>query len=306
MSDREDSPEQMDNGGSPDVDDQHDDRSGSPQDSELESHRSANGHSPRPAGRSRSRSRSNARRYRKSRSRSGSRSKSRKYSSRHSPDSSSRRTKRSRSPMSSRRRHVGNREDPPSGRCLGIFGLSIYTQERDLKDVFSKYGPIEDVQIVYDAQTGRSRGFAFIYFEKGTHAVEAKDRCNGMEIDGRKIRVDFSITQRAHTPTPGIYMGKPTHSGGGGGGDRGGSSYNRGYRNSSGHGSGFGGGGGHSSSDHHRRRSPSPYRSYSSSRGRRGGHTSSSARFSRSRSRSFSPRKYPFKRTGRVFMSSYA
>lgn len=97
-----------------------------------------------------------------------------KSSSRHSPDSSSRRTKRSRSPMSSRRRHVGNREDPPSGRCLGIFGLSIYTQERDLKDVFSKYGPIEDVQIVYDAQTGRSRGFAFIYFEKGTHAVEVK------------------------------------------------------------------------------------------------------------------------------------
>lgn len=74
--------------------------------------------------------------------------------------------------MSSRRRHVGNREDPPSGRCLGIFGLSIYTQERDLRDVFSKYGPIEDVQIVYDAQTGRSRGFAFVYFEKGVNAVE--------------------------------------------------------------------------------------------------------------------------------------
>lgn len=31
-----------------------------------------------------------------------------------------------------------------------------------------------------------------------------------MEIDGRRIRVDYSITQRAHTPTPGIYMGKPT------------------------------------------------------------------------------------------------
>lgn len=74
--------------------------------------------------------------------------------------------------MSSRRRHVGNRENPPEGRCLGIFGLSIYTQERDLKDVFSKYGPIEDVQIVYDAQTGRSRGFAFVYFEDKNDANE--------------------------------------------------------------------------------------------------------------------------------------
>ena len=40
--------------------------------------------------------------------------------------------------------------------------------------------------------------------------VQAKDRGPGMEIDGRRIRVDFSITERAHTPTPGIYLGKPT------------------------------------------------------------------------------------------------
>lgn len=39
---------------------------------------------------------------------------------------------------------------------------------------------------------------------------QAKERANGMELDGRRIRVDFSITKRAHTPTPGIYMGRPT------------------------------------------------------------------------------------------------
>ena len=32
-----------------------------------------------------------------------------------------------------------------------------------------------------------------------------------MELDGRRIRVDYSITKRPHTPTPGVYMGKPTH-----------------------------------------------------------------------------------------------
>ena len=40
--------------------------------------------------------------------------------------------------------------------------------------------------------------------------VQAKDQATGIEIDGRRIRVDFSITERAHTPTPGIYLGKPT------------------------------------------------------------------------------------------------
>ncbi|MPC98180.1 Transformer-2 beta [Portunus trituberculatus] len=41
-------------------------------------------------------------------------------------------------------------------------------------------------------------------------ATEAKQQCTGMEIDGRRIRVDYSITARPHTPTPGIYMGRPT------------------------------------------------------------------------------------------------
>jgi len=74
----------------------------------------------------------------------------------------------------------------------------------------SKYGPVERVQVVIDAKTGRSRGFSFVYFESSEDAKVAKEQCTGMEIDGRRIRVDFSITQRAHTPTPGIYMGKPT------------------------------------------------------------------------------------------------
>jgi len=39
---------------------------------------------------------------------------------------------------------------------------------------------------------------------------QAKERTTGIELDGRRIRVDFSVTRRAHTPTPGIYMGKPS------------------------------------------------------------------------------------------------
>jgi len=150
----------------------------------------------------------------------------------------------SRSPMSSRRRHTTNRVSPPPSssygghnrhpssraenvrgssrflqdnpgpnKCLGVFGLSLRTTERDLREVFSRYGPIEECTVVIDAQTGRSRGFAFIYYESMEDAKAAKDSCNGIEIDNRRIRVDFSITQRAHTPTPGIYMGKPTMDG---------------------------------------------------------------------------------------------
>uniref|UniRef100_A0A8C9AYZ2 Transformer-2 protein homolog beta n=1 Tax=Prolemur simus TaxID=1328070 RepID=A0A8C9AYZ2_PROSS len=178
----------------------------------------------------RPRSKEDSRRSRsKSRSRSESRSRSRRNSRRHYTRSRSRfrshrrsgagftvetitdGTSHSHSPMSARRRHVGNRANPDPNCCLGVFGLSLYTTERDLREVFSKYGPIAYVSIVYDQQSKHSRGFAFVYFENVDDAKEAKECANGMELDGRRIRVDFSIIKRPHTPTPGIYMGRPTY-----------------------------------------------------------------------------------------------
>ncbi|XP_069471858.1 transformer-2 protein homolog beta isoform X7 [Ambystoma mexicanum] len=242
---------------------------------------------------SRSRSRRSSRRHytrSRTRSRSHRRSRSRSYSSR---EYRRRRSSHSHSPMSSRRRHTGSRTqrtsksasrgdkrsgdssvdraNPDPNCCLGVFGLSLYTTERDLREVFSKYGPLADVSIVYDQQSRRSRGFSFVYFENVEDAKEAKERANGMELDGRRIRVDFSITKRPHTPTPGIYMGRPTY-----GSNRRRDYYDRGYER----------GGGYddreyysSRSSYSRRRSPSPYYS-------RGGYRS------RSRSRSYSPRRY--------------
>lgn len=53
-----------------------------------------------------------------------------------------------------------------------MFGLSLYTTERDLREVFSKYGPLSNVSIVYDQQSRRSRGFAFVYFENKEDSKE--------------------------------------------------------------------------------------------------------------------------------------
>ncbi|KAF7668490.1 hypothetical protein LDENG_00010080 [Lucifuga dentata] len=240
-------------------------RSGSPSLPRASKHSESRSRS-RSKSRSRSRRHSN-RRYSHSRSRSYSHQrKSRSHS--YSPEYSRRRSQ-STSPMSSRHRHSGSRANPEPSTCLGVFGLSLYTTERDLREVFSRYGPLAGVNVVYDQRTGRSRGFAFIYFERIEDSKEAMERANGMELDGRRIRVDYSITKRPHTPTPGIYMGRPTHNGGGGGGSgrRGRDShYDRGFDR-------------YDEYDYRysRRRSPSPY----DSRYR-----------SRSRSRSYSPRRY--------------
>lgn len=62
--------------------------------------------------------------------------------------------------------HLCYQANPDPNTCLGVFGLSLYTTERDLREVFSRYGPLTGVNVVYDQRTGRSRGFAFVYFER--------------------------------------------------------------------------------------------------------------------------------------------
>ncbi|XP_035688785.1 transformer-2 protein homolog beta-like [Branchiostoma floridae] len=158
------------------------------------------------ASRSRSRSRSYDRRRRYSRSRSRSRSRRRYRSRSRSPRRSSYygssyggsryRRSHSRSPMSNRRRHVGSRENPTTGACLGVFGLSLYTSERDLREVFSRYGPLQEVQVVYDQKTGRSRGFAFVYFQTTEDAVEEHGLSEYLEQFG--VTLEFPANRWKH------------------------------------------------------------------------------------------------------------
>lgn len=115
----------------------------------------------------------------------------------------------------------GSSEYDESKFVLAVFNLSIYTTESELYDVFTKFGPLKKATVVLDAKTGRSRGFGFVYFESTEDAKEAHAQANGIEIGDRRIRVDYSATEKPHDPTPGVYYGKvsyPKGSGGGGGG----------------------------------------------------------------------------------------
>jgi len=115
--------------------------------------------------------------------------------------------RRGRSPVS---RHPPSRVPIDPTSILGVFGISPRTQERDLEDVFREFGKIQRVMVVYDRRTGHSRGFGFVYFEEVEAAKKAMEKTNGMQLDGRAIRVDYSATKRPHSPTPGHYMGRRT------------------------------------------------------------------------------------------------
>eukprot|EP01120_Amphizonella_sp_Union-15-10_P007340 TRINITY_DN2465_c0_g1_i1.p1 TRINITY_DN2465_c0_g1~~TRINITY_DN2465_c0_g1_i1.p1 ORF type:complete len:233 (+),score=2.99 TRINITY_DN2465_c0_g1_i1:87-785(+) len=111
---------------------------------------------------------------------------------------------RSRSPGSYRK----SSQSGPPGKVLGVFGLHPRTRESDLRAEFSRYGHLSEINLITDHRTGQSKCFAFIYYEDVEHAIKARESLNGVNLQGRNIRIDFSWTRKPHSPTPGQYMGK--------------------------------------------------------------------------------------------------
>lgn len=96
-------------------------------------------------------------------------------------------------------------------RTLFISRLSYEATESDLKREFDMYGPIEKLVIVKNKLTGKSRGYAFILFEREKDMKAAYKDAEGLKIKSRRILVDV---ERGRT----VKGWKPRRLGGGLGG----------------------------------------------------------------------------------------
>ena len=103
---------------------------------------------------------------------------------------------------------------------LYVGNLSFDTSAESVRSAFGELGQVDDVYLVTDRATGRSRGFAFVTMSTPEEAQRAIQEMDGRVLDGRPLRVNEAEQ-------------KPRGGGGGGGG---------GFRG--GGGGGFGGGGG--------------------------------------------------------------
>lgn len=71
--------------------------------------------------------------------------------------------------------------------------LSYDTDEERLKKEFDPFGAIKMIRVIRDKETNKSRGYAFIEFERERDFYAAYRQADGKVIDGKRIQVDAEM-----------------------------------------------------------------------------------------------------------------
>jgi len=70
-----------------------------------------------------------------------------------------------------------------------VGNLPYSSSEDDVRELFSQYGDVGDVNVVEDRETGRSRGFGFVEMSEA-QAEEAMSNLDGSQFGGRTLKVN--------------------------------------------------------------------------------------------------------------------
>ena len=73
---------------------------------------------------------------------------------------------------------------------LYVGNLSFNTTETDLRDLLGQHGPVNEINVVMDRDTGRARGFAFATMNTEEAAKAAIAALNGKDWKGRALTVN--------------------------------------------------------------------------------------------------------------------
>lgn len=102
---------------------------------------------------------------------------------------------------------------------LFVGNLSFSVTDQILSELFAECGAVESAKVIFDRDSGRSKGFGFVEFATPEEAQKAISKYNGFEYEGRALTVNEA---RPMTPRD--------NRGGGGGGGGGGYGHGGGQR----------------------------------------------------------------------------
>jgi RNA recognition motif-containing protein len=79
------------------------------------------------------------------------------------------------------------------GKKLYVGNLSYNTTEDGLRNLFSEFGAVTSSKIIFDRESGNSKGFGFIEMGSEEEAAAAIKGTNSREFDGRQLRVNEAM-----------------------------------------------------------------------------------------------------------------
>ncbi|KAF8091776.1 hypothetical protein N665_0436s0039 [Sinapis alba] len=96
-----------------------------------------------------------------------------------------------RSSYGSERSSYGSGSGSGSGSSDRVYvgNLSWGVDDVALESLFSEQGKVVEAKVIYDRDTGRSKGFGFVTLGSPQEVTKAINSLNGADLDGRQIRV---------------------------------------------------------------------------------------------------------------------
>jgi RNA recognition motif-containing protein len=86
---------------------------------------------------------------------------------------------------------------------LYVGNLNFDASEDQVRELFGTFGEVQEVKIVMDRFSGRSRGFAFVRMATAEDAGKAKDALNGQPFQGKALVIDWARTEQRDRPMGG-------------------------------------------------------------------------------------------------------
>ena len=77
-----------------------------------------------------------------------------------------------------------------------VGNLPYSTTDDELRAAFAPYGAVASARVVFDRETGRSRGFGFVEMANSSEALAAIEGLNKTELQGRQLRINEARARR--------------------------------------------------------------------------------------------------------------
>ncbi|PON94851.1 Splicing factor-like protein [Trema orientale] len=86
---------------------------------------------------------------------------------------------------------------PETEYKLFVGNLSWSVTSESLIKAFQEYGNVVGARVLYDGETGRSRGYGFVCYNTKAEMDTALESLNGVELEGRAMRVSLAEGKRS-------------------------------------------------------------------------------------------------------------